>query len=129
MKSGKQTEPTLTLRLSKSTSEAIDHLAAACDLTPSGIVEAFLSEHVPDMKSMSALAKRMRGTSGSSLDETCDLVAHLWMHEAIALSTLANEGFPWASTDEGLRTQWADDLALFDLRKKVSSMKQHEAKE
>lgn len=119
-------EGALTVHLPEPTLEAIRAFAAAGDIKESTIVSALLADHVEDLRQLTSVATRARGSAGIPLDDVYDLLAHLWMETAIQLAGAAGDEFPWRSHDERLRKQWAEDLAIFKLRKRLCAMARHE---
>ena len=116
----------LTVRLPEPTLNAINALAAAGDISASTIAAALLANHIDDLRQMTSLANEARGTVAVRLDEVYDLLAHLWLETALDLAAAAGDEFPWKTNDEKLRAQWAADLAVFRLRKRLNAMRRHE---
>jgi hypothetical protein len=116
----------VSLHLPKPTLDAIVEFAKAGDISASTIVAALLAGHIDELRQLAAIAMKARGSGFAPLDEVYDLLAHLWMETALELAAATGDQSPWRTADEGLQTQWAEDVAVFKLRKRIHAMRRHE---
>ena len=126
MKRRTDSKNTVTLHLPKPTLDAIVEFAKVGDISESTIVAALLAGHVDELRQLTTIAMKARGSGFASLDEVYDLLAHLWMETALELAAATGDQSPWKTSDEGVQAQWAEDFAVFKLRKRIHAMKRYE---
>lgn len=126
MKRRTESKNSVALQLPKPTLDAILEFSKAGDISASAVVAALLAGHVEELRELTAIAKKARGSGAVPLDEVYDLLAHLWMETALELSAATNDQCPWNTSDEDLQAQWAEDFAAFKLRKRINAMRRHE---
>lgn len=129
MKRRLRTHEVLPLQLPKATADAVRAMAAACDISASAVVSSLLANNVDDLVRISSLVTEARGTENVPFDDVCDVMAHLWMETAIRLSIGSDNAFPWRTGDDTLRNQWAEDLEILKLRKRIHAMRRHEVRD